>query len=796
MRKKVFMLFTIAAMIVSLLSMPVFADATKVVTIGQDLSDEQETFILNYFGVDLATTHVIYVNNQQEREYVGSWIPLEQIGNITISSAYVQPTTSGGIQVKTANLTYVTGNMIASVLSTAGVKNCNIVAAAPFPVSGTGALTGVMIAYQVATGEPLNEIKRDLAVKEFTVTQQASAAIGEEEALQLVNAVKMEVIQSEVPADNTVQIEQIVDEVINYVEQTMVIDNSTTNIDQSTTQNYQGLTEEDRKVIIDLATEIARQEYQYEDVKETLERVEENLSRETNISIALDNSNQVDASSANTIDASSENVNTNTNSNQNDVNNNNADTNQNNVNNNNADTSQNNVNSQNDINNDNSSEAVNDSDSILSNTNDDLIDAVFQSSTLDEDITTVQPAETTASEAAEAADDLSSLYDMSSVEFYVENPAQEIVTEEPATQLPVLADPEPEAVPAQTPAPEEPATEIVINWDRYIPEDAVTEEIYTEALAEATLPEEIPTEALIPGLSEEIPTEALIPELSEEIPTEALIPGLSEETATEEDINWDLYIPEDTVKEVVFTDPGLPGEETSEEETSEEETSEEMTEEYNMAGGETIPGGWTIYTDGSCELPDMVQEAMEKAMEGYVGMDFTPVTYLGSQVVAGMNYRILCTGTPVVLNPEPKLVVVTIYADFDGNSAITDVADFTLADLEDQDDTAVSNEILVGGWITPDDVDAADLPEDVSWTWAAVMADQKDTAYTPAALLGTKVIAGEEFAVLAYVAPAEEDTAYIPAYYAVVFMAANADGTDTLLKIVPLNLADLSSDYQ
>ena len=108
----------------------------------------------------------------------------------------MQPTQSGGIQVKTANLTYVTGNMLASVLSTAGIKNCNVVAAAPFPVSGTGALTGVMIAYQNAADMALEEEKRELAIREFTVTQKLSGSMGSEEALQLVNAVKMDVIRS------------------------------------------------------------------------------------------------------------------------------------------------------------------------------------------------------------------------------------------------------------------------------------------------------------------------------------------------------------------------------------------------------------------------------------------------------------------------------------------------------------------------------------------------------------------------------------------------------------------------
>ena len=52
---------------------------SKVVTIGSDLTDEQEAFILQYFGADLSSCRVIYVTNQQEREYLGSWIPLSEI---------------------------------------------------------------------------------------------------------------------------------------------------------------------------------------------------------------------------------------------------------------------------------------------------------------------------------------------------------------------------------------------------------------------------------------------------------------------------------------------------------------------------------------------------------------------------------------------------------------------------------------------------------------------------------------------------------------------------------------------
>lgn len=47
--------------------------------------------------------------------------------------------------------------MIATTLSTSGVVNCEVLAASPFEVSGTGALTGILMAYESAVGTQLDE---------------------------------------------------------------------------------------------------------------------------------------------------------------------------------------------------------------------------------------------------------------------------------------------------------------------------------------------------------------------------------------------------------------------------------------------------------------------------------------------------------------------------------------------------------------------------------------------------------------------------------------------------------------
>lgn len=150
-----------AAAVLPAAPVPVFADATKVVSIGNDLSDAEKKTMLKYFGIaDDKSVQKITVTNKDEVSHLSSYIPREQIGTRTVSCAYIKPTESGGIRVRTANLQYVTANMIASTFADLGIKNCEVVSACPFQVSGTGALTGIIMAYETATGETIDKTKR------------------------------------------------------------------------------------------------------------------------------------------------------------------------------------------------------------------------------------------------------------------------------------------------------------------------------------------------------------------------------------------------------------------------------------------------------------------------------------------------------------------------------------------------------------------------------------------------------------------------------------------------------------
>ena len=195
------------AMILASVSLPVtaLADSAKVVTLGANLSDEQKASMYKYFGTSADQVDTIEVTNTDERKYMEGIATEAQIGTRTYSCSYVEPTDSGGIQVKVANLTFVTSSMIASTLLTSGVENCNVVAGSPIEVSGTGALTGIIMAYEKASGEELSEDQKETATEELVTTGELAQDLGQEKASDLMNDVKESVIEDKLTDSSDIQ---------------------------------------------------------------------------------------------------------------------------------------------------------------------------------------------------------------------------------------------------------------------------------------------------------------------------------------------------------------------------------------------------------------------------------------------------------------------------------------------------------------------------------------------------------------------------------------------------------------
>lgn len=259
--KKRFLTLSLTA-ILSLSSLGlVFADGTRVVTLGSNLTQAQKDTMLKYFGVNKDEVVILEVNNQEERKYLQGVASEAQLGKKTYSCAYVEPTKSGsGINVKTANITWATPAMVATTLSTAGLTDADVVIAANFPVSGTGALTGIMKAFEDATGKPLEEDKKELASEELITTGDLGDDIGQDKATGIVNDVKTEIIKNN--TKDTVQIAETINNVVNNYNVT--------------------LTDEQIAKLEGLMEKISKQDYDYSEMKNALESVSnvvnENLS--------------------------------------------------------------------------------------------------------------------------------------------------------------------------------------------------------------------------------------------------------------------------------------------------------------------------------------------------------------------------------------------------------------------------------------------------------------------------------------------------------------------------------------
>ncbi len=201
MNRKIISIFIIAVMLMGLI-LPVFnlvlADTIQaVVSLGADLTIEQQKQMLDYMNVDRDDINLVTVTNEEEAAYLKGTSAEDKIGTRAISSAYVEELEKGkGISVETYNITWVSEDMYANALVTAGVKDARVIAAAPFKVSGTAALTGIIKAFEEITGRKLDEDAKRIANEEMVVTGELGEELGDKKkASELVKRVKEEVVE-------------------------------------------------------------------------------------------------------------------------------------------------------------------------------------------------------------------------------------------------------------------------------------------------------------------------------------------------------------------------------------------------------------------------------------------------------------------------------------------------------------------------------------------------------------------------------------------------------------------------
>ncbi|PKJ61300.1 DUF1002 domain-containing protein [Bacillus sp. SN32] len=212
--KKIWIGMLAAAVLLLTLPKVSLADAAVgdvIVTLGADLSESDKQKVLDEMNVpDNATT--VTVTNKEEHEYLGKYISNAQIGSRAISSSSITIAKKGsGLNVETHNISSITDEMYLNALMTAGVKDAKVYVTAPFEVSGTAALTGLIKAYEVSSDEAISEDVKQVANQELVTTSELGDKIGNENAAALIAKIKEEFAKNGVP-DNKADIEKQVDD--------------------------------------------------------------------------------------------------------------------------------------------------------------------------------------------------------------------------------------------------------------------------------------------------------------------------------------------------------------------------------------------------------------------------------------------------------------------------------------------------------------------------------------------------------------------------------------------------------
>lgn len=100
-----------------------------------------------------------------------------------------------------------------------------------------------------------------------------------------------------------------------------------------------------------------------------------------------------------------------------------------------------------------------------------------------------------------------------------------------------------------------------------------------------------------------------------------------------------------------------------------------------QAYAEDMVGAWEIQPQEGVALPGDAQGVFDEFVKAYLGgADIKPVALLGTQVVSGTNYLVLCETADKAMIPAENntLLVVKAYQDLDGNVQLGDILTFNL----------------------------------------------------------------------------------------------------------------------
>lgn len=208
----------------------------------------------------------------------------------------------------------------------------------------------------------------------------------------------------------------------------------------------------------------------------------------------------------------------------------------------------------------------------------------------------------------------------------------------------------------------------------------------------------------------------------------------------------------------------------------------------STSASEKLMGGWQVNADKlAVDDNTDVKEAFTAATKELVGVNYEPVTYLGSQVVAGVNYCLLCRATPVGQNSGVYYVLMYIYVDTTGTAQVTKVA----AIGESAGSTDSSEPIITGSWAWNQGATDLDSNTDVKTAFDKAAASLMGSTYECAAYLGSQVVSGTNYSLLCRSTPVSPDA---EPGFVLTTLYADAQGNAEFQDVIELDLGSYAGN--
>ena len=189
-------------------------------------------------------------------------------------------------------------------------------------------------------------------------------------------------------------------------------------------------------------------------------------------------------------------------------------------------------------------------------------------------------------------------------------------------------------------------------------------------------------------------------------------------------------------------------------------TENKETKEENM-----LPGGWQ--GSDSMEITDEIREMVEQATTNMIGANYTPVAYIGRQIVNGTNHKILVKIAPVTPDATETYAIVTIYEDLQGNVEMKEILNC---------DAEVVQGSPMGGWqdMVPAKTEASEK------ALADAAAKMAGAEYKEVCCLRTQIVNGTNYCLLCEITPVVPNA---ESHFAIVTVYADLEGNAQITEV-------------